>query len=166
MDDIWTRPSGLLIRRVSGAVFRSGQPKDLADWEFMRDSLGIDTVVKLNTESEGTDNGARALGLTVNDYPIPPIGDGNILQEVAGIFEKPDFGKLEDALEVAAAGKCLIHCSHGEDRSGLVCGLYRVRYDGWSTQQAWDEMIALGYHPEFIGLDKAWWMENSAGRGV
>jgi hypothetical protein len=163
---IWSRPSGLIIRRVSGCVFRSAQPKDLADWEFMRDSLGIDTVVKLNTESEGSDKGGRALGFAVHDYAIPPIGDGPILQEIAGIFERPNMGKIEEAMEIAAAGNCLVHCTHGEDRTGLVCGIYRVRYDGWSTKEAWDEMIALGYHPEFIGLDRAWFMECSAGRGV
>lgn len=162
MADIWTRPSGLVIRRVSGSVFRCAQPKDLGDWEFIRDSLGVDTVVKLNSEEEGSDRGARALGLTVHDLPIQPIA-GNLLQDVVGIFEKPDPGKLEEGMEIMAAGSCIVHCQHGQDRTGLLCGLYRVRYDGWTKHLAWDEMILLGYHEEFVGLDRAWWEENSAG---
>src|SRR5208337_128831 len=125
-EDIWTRPSGLVIRRVSGSVFRCAQPKQLGDWEFIRDSLGVDTVVKLNTEDEASDKGARALGLTVYDFAIP-LDNGNIISDIGAIFQKPDMLKCEQAMEVMAAGNCLVHCTHGEDRTGFECGLYRVR---------------------------------------
>jgi len=161
MADIWTRPSGLVIRRVSGSAFRCAQPKDLGDWEFIRDALGVDAVCKLNTEQEGSDKGARALGLTVYDLAIPPIASGNLLNEVAGIFELPDLDKINQGLELMVAGNCLVHCTHGQDRTGLQCGIYRVRCDGWTRDAAWDEMIALGYHVEFMGLDRAWWDETS-----
>lgn len=163
-DNIWTLASGLVIRRVSGSVFRCAQPKDLADWEFVRDSLGVDTVVKLNAEFEGSDKGAIALGLNVHDFAIQPIDDGNIIHEAATLFEKPDMTKVDAALETMAAGGCLVHCTHGHDRTGLLCAIYRVRYDGWTTTAAWEEAMALGYHPEFIGLDRAWWDENAAGK--
>jgi len=163
-QNIWTLPSGLVIRRVSGTTFRSAQPKDLADWEFMRDNLGIDTVVKLNTESEGSDKGARAMGLTVHDLPIPPLGEGaGLISEAEGLFEKPDPAKVEQALEIMAAGNCLLHCTHGQDRTGHVASLYRVRYDGWTTLAAWKEALELGYHVEFLALDWAWFSENAAG---
>ena len=161
VTDVWTRPSGLVIRRVSGSVFRSAQPKDLSDWEFIRDALGVDTVCKLNTEAEGSDKGARALGLTVHDLAIPPMGAEGILHAMAGIFEMPDSGKTDKGLELMVAGNCLVHCTMGQDRTGFQCGIYRVRCDGWTREAAWDEMIALGYHPEFMGLDRAWWVETA-----
>ena len=163
-DDIWTRPSGLVIRRVSGTVYRSAQPKQLEDWEFLRDVLSVTNVVKLNTEQEGTDNGARALGLLVADCAIEPVDEGTILDKVEAIFKKPDMSRVEKALDLMDVGNVLVHCSHGHDRTGLACALYRVQHDGWSTAQAWEEALSLGYHPEFVGLDEAWFSENAAGR--
>ncbi|SMC26376.1 Tyrosine phosphatase family protein [Andreprevotia lacus DSM 23236] len=42
-------------------------------------------------------------------------------------------------------GPVLIHCQHGADRTGLVSALYRVVYQGWSKQQALDELENGGY---------------------
>lgn len=46
----------------------------------------------------------------------------------------------------------LVHCKHGEDRTGLIIGLYRVVYQGWKPQDAWNEMLELGYHRFFYNL--------------
>ena len=163
MTDVYTAPSGLVVRRVSGSLFRSAQPRDLGDWQFIRDSLGVDTVLKLNAKEEGSDKGARSLGLTVHYLPIEPEDSGSIVDKVVAVFKKPDMSRVDEALEIMAAGNCLVHCTFGRDRTGLVVGLYRVRFDGWSTKQAWDEMIALGYHPELMGLDWAWFSESATG---
>ena len=161
-DTIWTSPSGLVIRRVSGTVFRSAQPKKLEDWEFIRDVLLVRMVVKLNTEEEFAEMGARAMGIEVADCSIPMV-DGDVLDMAAALFVKPDPAKVELALTLMRGGSCLVHCAHGQDRTGLVCALYRVRDDGWSTAQAWEEALKLGYHPEFVGLDRAWFTDNAAG---
>jgi len=163
-DDILVRPSGLVIRHVSGTLYRGAQPKDLADWAFLRDDLGVTKRVKLNTESEGSDNGARALGLVVYDCSIQPTTDEGLVATVEAIFEKPDMEKVERALEIMASGNVFVGCLHGQDRTGLLCALYRVRYDGWSTTAAWEEALALGYHPEFVGLDRAWFEQTGRGR--
>ncbi|WP_342065425.1 dual specificity protein phosphatase family protein [Caballeronia concitans] len=46
-------------------------------------------------------------------------------------------------------GPILIHCQHGADRTGLVSALYRVVYQGWTKQQAEDELLhgGYGFHP-------------------
>jgi protein tyrosine/serine phosphatase len=161
-DTIWTRPSGLVIRRVSGTVYRSAQPKKLEDWEFLRDVLLVDKVVKLNTEDEFAENGARAMGIMVVDCPIPMLDD-NIMDMAAALFEKPSHAVVERALDVMENGRCLVHCQHGQDRTGLLCAMYRVQHDSWSTLQAWEEALQFGYHPEFMGLDRAWFEDNAAG---
>ena len=163
-NDVWVRPSGLVIRRVSGSVFRSGQPQKLEDWEFIRDVLLVDKVVKLNSEEEFSEKGGEAMGLKIVDCSIP-MDAKNILQDVGALFERPDPAKVELALETMRAGRCLVHCQHGADRTGLLCALYRVRDDGWSTTQAWSEALKLGYHVEFVGLDFFWFSENAAGAG-
>lgn len=38
-----------------------------------------------------------------------------------------------------------IHCFSGEHRTGIVCAVLRMEYDGWSNREAIDEMIRLGY---------------------
>jgi protein tyrosine phosphatase (PTP) superfamily phosphohydrolase (DUF442 family) len=38
-----------------------------------------------------------------------------------------------------------IHCQHGSDRTGLLCAMYRVAVQGWSKDQAIDEMTRGGF---------------------
>ena len=163
MNEGFVRASGLVITQVGPTLYRGAQPKDLADWAFIRDDLGVTKRVKLNTESEGSDNGARALGLVVYDCSIQPVTNGGLVASVEAIFEKPDMGKVERALEIMASGNVYVGCAHGQDRTGLLVALHRVRHDGWSTTAAWEEALRYGYHPEFVGLDRAWFDEAAPG---
>ncbi|KAF0812983.1 hypothetical protein IGB42_02379 [Andreprevotia sp. IGB-42] len=52
---------------------------------------------------------------------------------------------LKALREVDSNGPVLIHCLHGADRTGLVSALYRVVYQGWSKQQAMEELEHGGY---------------------
>jgi tyrosine-protein phosphatase SIW14 len=47
-----------------------------------------------------------------------------------------------------------IHCMHGEDRTGLIVGLYRVLVEKMAPKEAYAEMIRLGFHTEFRALDQ------------
>ena len=64
-----------------------------------------------------------------------------------------------------AQGPVLLHCQQGADRTGLISALYRIVYQGWSKDQALDELLhgGFGYHaiwvniPDYIrDLDIAW----------
>jgi protein tyrosine/serine phosphatase len=48
----------------------------------------------------------------------------------------------------------LVHCEHGADRTGLITALYRILYQGWSKDQALDEMEQgnFGYHDVWINI--------------
>ena len=46
-----------------------------------------------------------------------------------------------------------VHCAHGDDRTGLVVALYRVRYERWTPKAAHDEMVAKGHN----GIDGVVW---------
>lgn len=48
----------------------------------------------------------------------------------------------------------LVHCKHGSDRTGMMVAIYRIAYQGWSKQQAIDEMLhgGYGFHPMWQNL--------------
>ena len=126
-------------------VYRGGQPKSPAGWAFLQ-SLGVSNVVKLNLESEASDSDAKALGMTVNYFPIDTLDQ---------ILFKPDRQTVSNAVAAITPGT-YVHCQHGQDRTGLIVGCKRVWQHGWAKTNAWNEMIADGFHPSLHGLTKFW----------
>ena len=123
--------------RVEAGVYRSAQPSG-AQLQRLLVQYGIRTVVKLNTGSD-----AAPAGVTVLHHPL------NVLKE-------PSAAELEailDAIEQSPK-PVLIHCTHGEDRTGLVVALYRMRR-GTSTDLAYADMVRHGFHP-YSGIWRAW----------
>ncbi len=140
---------------VAPGLWRSGQPTT-EGWTYLK-SIGVRHVVKLNFESEGTDADAVDLGLDVHLLGVEPVGDADIFDDVRNTFVRPDAKKLAEAERVIEAGDgVLVHCTHGQDRSGLVIGTYRVRHDGWPKDKAYAEMISNHFHPELHGLHETW----------
>lgn len=47
-----------------------------------------------------------------------------------------------------------LHCHHGADRTGLMVGVYRVTFCGWTKEAAIQEMVEGGYgfHPIWENL--------------
>ena len=127
--------------QVAPGIYRGGQPT--ADgWYFLK-SLGVTNVVKLNTDSEGSD---PAKAFNVQSFPIP------FSQQL--IFE-PTESNIDAAVN-AITEHTFIHCTHGQDRTGLVVGEYRVRKCGWTKAQARAEMAEYGFHPILFGLERFW----------
>jgi protein tyrosine/serine phosphatase len=51
----------------------------------------------------------------------------------------------------------LVHCQHGEDRTGLVIAAYRVLAQGWTKEQAMSEALEFHYRRLInFGLNKTW----------
>ena len=136
--------------QVDAHVWRSGQPMTLADWQYLQTAVGIKRVIKLNFDSEGSDDLARSLGMVVYQLSVQPVDLGDVLK-------RPDPAKLAEAIRLLEhADGVLIHCKNGWDRTGLLVGMYRVIYDHWTTDRAYEEMRRLGFHPELRGLREAW----------
>jgi protein tyrosine/serine phosphatase len=138
--------------QVKSDLWRSGQPSSDDQWRYIA-SLGVTEVVKLNFASEGSDDGAIRAGLTVHVLSIQPEGDKNLLDNVLGTFIEPDARNvaLAEAI-IAQGGGVLVHCTHGQDRTGLVIGISRLLFDDWSKARAWDEMLDKGFHADLLGL--------------
>lgn len=64
--------------------------------------------------------------------------------------KKPQAELLQKALDLLAEAETpvLVHCSHGADRTGLVCALYRIHFQNWEKEEALAEMLegGFGYH--------------------
>ena len=150
---------------VAPGVYRSGQPTTLDQWRSLYDK-GIRYVLKFNYPSEGTDDLALQAGLKVFTYSIQPEGDQNLFKDIEGTVLEPDETVLEQAdalmnqlwigLKAGAPEGVLIHCSHGEDRTGYVVGRFRMKRMGWTKKAAFEEALKRGFHPELLGLMAAW----------
>jgi tyrosine-protein phosphatase SIW14 len=125
-------------------VMRGGQPTD-AGWNWLKNN-GFTRVVKLNTDGEASDVAAEASGMEVIYQPIP------LAEQL--IF-RPSYANVITAVD-AIQPHTFIHCEHGEDRTGLIVGCYRVLKQGWKKSDAWAEMIQHGFHPELLGLTLFW----------
>jgi hypothetical protein len=56
----------------------------------------------------------------------------------------------DEVLTDARSGGVMFHCSGGHDRTGIVAAFIRIKYEGWSVDQAIDEMRRYGHNwPKF-----------------
>jgi tyrosine-protein phosphatase SIW14 len=133
-----------------GQIYRGGQPVAPSAWRALQ-ILGVKTVVKLDYPEEGVDDGATALGMKVIDCRMPPKD----FWQAIGRPDTPDIDRALRDLDVCDK-PVFAHCFHGQDRTSLIIGMWRVLYDQWTCQQAYREMLAYGFHPELIDLSAAW----------
>ncbi len=102
--------------------------------------------MKLNLESEVSDNEARALGMTVSCFPI---------NEWHQFLLRPNAHSVSNAVSAIKPGT-FVHCMEGHDRTGLIIGCKRVWQDGWTKTDAWNEMVADGLDLRLRGLVYFW----------
>lgn len=117
-------------------IWRGGQPS-VDGWRWV-ENQGIKSIVKLNSEEELKSN------LQLNSFPI------SFEEQVTRV--QPD---LVAGAVMAITDNCLVHCEHGQDRTGLVVAFYRER-QGWTKAKAEKEMLKYGFHKELRGLWECW----------
>ena len=105
------------------ALYRCGQRRDKAAWNYARSLFPPKSnplVIKLNTEP-----GDELSGMTVLSFPITTV------QQIWG----PVKAQFEAAL-AAITDNTIIHCQLGENRTGTLIILYRMRVCGWTKAMA------------------------------
>ena len=125
---------------VDTNIYRGGQP-DAQGWEYLEE-LGVTRVAKLNMDSEAKDE----TNLEILKAGIP-------LDEQ--LIFMPDKQVVQTAVDFIIPGT-FIHCEHGQDRTGLIIGCYRVWTQGWDKEKAWQEMLDRGFHEALLGLTLFW----------
>ena len=122
---------------VSPGIYRAEQPRNLFTLEAYT-KLGVRTVLDLENEigeAPWEDLIRRRLGLDFVTLPISALTcpPEPLIEEILGVMADPKRQPI------------LVHCRHGRDRTGLVCGMYRRRVEGWTRREAWREMRRMGY---------------------
>jgi len=145
-----SRPVGDLpnFGQVTPKLARGGQPT-AAGFRQLK-AQGYGTVVKLNTDTEGSDDEAQALGMAVIYVPMPltmQLFTGPTLEHVQAAVS---------AMKLDAGVGCYVHCEHGEDRTGLLVACYRVWVQHWTKADSEKEMLEHGFHKSLRGLWEFW----------
>lgn len=134
------------FHEVNASIVRSGRPteKGLTD---LRNQRGLKTIINLEDSSSNVKKEAgwaKKLGIDYLSYPTAS-------------FSRPDDAKVAEILNILndqTRYPILIHCHHGEDRTGLMIGLHRVFTDQWTPKAAYQEMLDLGFHTILTSLDR------------
>jgi protein tyrosine phosphatase (PTP) superfamily phosphohydrolase (DUF442 family) len=131
----WAQPMRMKgvpnLQKVSDTLYRSAQPSK----EGMKNlkAAGIETVINLRSFHSDRDE----------------IGDTALAYE--HIYMKAWHPEEEDAVRFLQIvtnpirAPFLVHCQHGADRTGTMCALYRVTVQGWSKEEAIEEMMRGGF---------------------
>ena len=133
------------FRDSEGLIVHTSE--DLKEWKPYqgRDvTLGIKTVVNLRDNHSDSD---EIGGLPLKARRIE-IFTGNMKDKYVTDF----LSVLDDTNAVPV----LVHCQHGADRTGTMCAMYRILREGWTVDDAIDEMKngGFGYHSVWGNLPR------------
>ncbi len=151
-DPRWSAPiekPGLPnFHKVSGALYRGAQP-DAKGFASLKE-LGIKTVVNLRLMHSDRDEMKDAGLAAGKDFKYVHI-------------KMEAWDADEDELVIflrlfgdAANQPVFVHCKHGADRTGTAVAMYRIICQGWTKEDAIDEMRTGGFnfHEVWKGLPK------------
>ncbi len=123
--------------RVAEGIYRSSQPSANA-LVALKTRYGLQTIIKLNHGSDAAPPGVR------------------VIHEGLDALIEPSRATIDRILdEIDHSPKpVLIHCTHGEDRTGLIVALYKLRH-GEKIESAYADMMRHRFHP-YRGIWRAW----------
>lgn len=119
------------FHKITDTIYRGGQP--LGDGFYRLKRLGIKTVINLRV-------------VDTDIFHVKPAG-----LEYVHISFKPHIPRDCDVIRFLKVvkdvnnGPFYIHCYHGSDRTGMLCAIYRIFFQGWDKNKALHEMIHGGY---------------------
>ncbi|HYN85836.1 MAG TPA: tyrosine-protein phosphatase [Pyrinomonadaceae bacterium] len=130
-------PAGLRVEnfgRVNENYYRGGQPR-AEEYAVLR-TLGVKTVVDLREDSKrDAPSWARDAGLR---YFNIPLRAGTPATEA----ETEEFLKL---VNDPSNWPVYVHCKGGRHRTGALTAVYRITQDGWTADQAYQEMLEYDF---------------------
>jgi protein tyrosine/serine phosphatase len=137
-DAKWAKPLQLdgvpNLNQVAPNLYRAAQPTDVG-FKAAEQNLKIQTVINLRESQNDT---ALLKGTQISEQSVP--------MNALNITNAQIIAALKLIKAGQAKGPVLVHCKHGADRTGVVIAMYRILYQGWTKQQAIDEMEHGGYN--------------------
>jgi tyrosine-protein phosphatase SIW14 len=130
--------------RVDSQLYRGAQPKgrDYADLK----ALGVKTIVDLTSDDADPNEQAltEATGMAYVHLPMTTrtLPAAAQIERFLGLVNDP------------ASQPVYVHCVGGRHRTGVMTAAYRITHDGWTNDQAFNEMKQYKFgadflHPEF-----------------
>jgi protein tyrosine/serine phosphatase len=117
--------------RITDYLYRSEQPTE----EGMKNlaGMGIKTIINLRVFHSDADK-IKKTGLRLEELSVKPwhIEDEDVVS-VLRIIRKRENGPF------------LMHCWRGADRIGLMMAMFRIVEQGWTKEEAIQEMVKGGY---------------------
>ncbi len=122
--------------RVSPTLYRGAQPTEEGFRQLK--AMGVKTVIDFRSY-HSTKTQVEAAGMKALEIPLKAdLGSTPPNEEELKTFFK--------AVLDPACQPVYIHCAFGKDRTGTMAAVYRLEVDGWSPEEAMQEMEAFGYH--------------------
>ena len=119
------------LHKIDDNLYRSAQPTKQGMKNLKL--LGIKTIINLRAFYYDTDE-IRGTGLLDEELSVKPwhIEDEDVIRVLRIMREKEN-------------GPFLIYCQYGADRTGVMNAMYRIVEQGWSKDEAIEEMVYGGY---------------------
>lgn len=125
------------FNKVSDTLYRGAQPT--AEGVRQLKAMGIKTIVNLRAmHSDRDEIGDVEIGYEHIPMKTWHPEDEDVVRFLR-IVSDPDNAPV------------FVHCQHGADRTGTMCAVYRIAVQGWTRQDAIEEMVEAGY-----GFHRIW----------
>ena len=144
------------FRQVTPNVYRSGLVSK-ESVPYLKE-LGIKTVITFDNKLKRVET-ERAFyeGTGIEFISIPWSG-----------FSDPDdetIQKIHSIMNDPAKQPVLVHCKHGQERTGVTIATWRIAEQNWNADQAYQEMKACGFRPFRYGHLKKYVYDFAKQRG-
>ena len=144
------------FHEVEDSIYRSGLISEEA--APLLKELGIKTVVNFDDNQKRAAKEEEFLKrFGIQTVSIPWSGWEEPSQEV--------MNKTLEFLNSPEAKPVLVHCKHGQERTGVAIACWRVANQGWSAEKAYQEMKAHGFRPFRYGHLKKYVYDFAQARG-
>ena len=135
-----TKPGLPNLHKINEQLYRGAQPEKEGYEELAK--MGIKTIICLRAD----DPDLKAIQAAKLECIHIPMKTWNPTKSEAVKFLKSVTDKSKQPIYV--------HCKHGSDRTGTMCAIYRIAVDGWSKEEAIQEMTKgdFGFHSVWTNL--------------
>lgn len=136
------------LYRITPSLYRSSKLNQEAI-PLLKEQ-GIVTIINLRTFNDDKD---ILRNTTIRHIDIPMLAwhikDDDIIKVLRTIRSSEKYGAV------------LFHCQHGADRTGIIAAMYRIVFQGWSKEQALEELKKGGYGFHSIWFNISRYVRNT-----
>jgi len=119
------------FHKVSDDLYRGSQPT--AEGMKQLEKLGVKTVINLRSMHSDRDV-TKDTALAYEHINMTTLS-----------VEDDDVVRFLRIVTDGSRTPVFVHCQHGADRTGTLCAIYRIAVQGWSKDDAVEEMTKGGF---------------------